>query len=258
MVCSRCNTENPDGNKFCGKCGSELADVADSTTVVDANAVPGEPGAFYCGRHPKVVTRLRCGRCETPICPKCMVYTPAGARCRDCSRNKVAARPAGIAHEAGNFLGNLFYSCGPYRFWYLGAGILFILSAISRVYWMFRAPMLPQNYASITTQANKAEAVSNEGRRIYKAVNDYRAATGKYPDTLNQLVPKYISLSELHTSADNDPNPAHVSWKYYKPADTSSPKAPMIETSIEINYDGSSINQPVTINIDGSAGSSED
>ena len=34
-----------------------------------------------CAEHPDVETGLRCGRCETPICPKCMIMTPVGARC---------------------------------------------------------------------------------------------------------------------------------------------------------------------------------
>ena len=39
----------------------------------------------YCARHPTVETPLRCGRCETPICPRCLVQTPVGARCRECA-----------------------------------------------------------------------------------------------------------------------------------------------------------------------------
>jgi hypothetical protein len=38
-----------------------------------------------CAYHPKVETNLRCGKCDKPICPKCMVETPVGARCRDCA-----------------------------------------------------------------------------------------------------------------------------------------------------------------------------
>ena len=41
---------------------------------------------YQCARHPKVETVLRCNRCETPICPKCLVYTPVGVRCPDCGR----------------------------------------------------------------------------------------------------------------------------------------------------------------------------
>ncbi len=29
---------------------------------------------------------LRCGKCGELICPRCMVETPVGARCRDCAR----------------------------------------------------------------------------------------------------------------------------------------------------------------------------
>lgn len=41
---------------------------------------------FRCARHPKIETTLRCGRCETPICPQCLVYTPVGVRCPDCGK----------------------------------------------------------------------------------------------------------------------------------------------------------------------------
>jgi hypothetical protein len=40
----------------------------------------------FCARHPKVETYLRCGRCNTPICPRCLVQTPVGSRCPDCAR----------------------------------------------------------------------------------------------------------------------------------------------------------------------------
>ena len=39
-----------------------------------------------CPRNPGVQTALRCSRCEEPICPKCMIQTPVGARCRPCAR----------------------------------------------------------------------------------------------------------------------------------------------------------------------------
>ncbi len=39
-----------------------------------------------CKRHPKVETNLYCGKCGDPICPKCMVETPVGARCPSCAR----------------------------------------------------------------------------------------------------------------------------------------------------------------------------
>lgn len=41
---------------------------------------------LHCARHSGVETVLRCGRCETPICPKCMISTPVGMRCPDCAK----------------------------------------------------------------------------------------------------------------------------------------------------------------------------
>ena len=39
-----------------------------------------------CTYHPDVETELRCGKCGKPICPRCMVQTPVGARCPECGR----------------------------------------------------------------------------------------------------------------------------------------------------------------------------
>ena len=39
-----------------------------------------------CAAHPNVETNLRCGKCDKPICPRCMVQTPVGARCRECAQ----------------------------------------------------------------------------------------------------------------------------------------------------------------------------
>jgi hypothetical protein len=40
---------------------------------------------MQCAVHPSVETELACGRCGKPICPRCLVMTPVGARCRDCA-----------------------------------------------------------------------------------------------------------------------------------------------------------------------------
>ncbi len=39
-----------------------------------------------CATHPDVETNLRCGKCGKPICPRCLVQTPVGARCSECAR----------------------------------------------------------------------------------------------------------------------------------------------------------------------------
>jgi len=39
-----------------------------------------------CAAHPRVETNLKCGKCGKPICPRCLVQTPVGARCPECAR----------------------------------------------------------------------------------------------------------------------------------------------------------------------------
>ena len=118
MVCSQCKAGNPGGQKFCGECGSEMA-------AVEAVLVPGGDGEFYCAKHTKAITRLRCGRCEAPICPKCTVYSPAGTRCRPCSKNKIALRPAGVLHGAAHAISSAAPGVGR-RVWYLALWYLIL------------------------------------------------------------------------------------------------------------------------------------
>ena len=120
MICLNCKTEAPEGKKFCGECGAELIPPEAAGPV----AVPGEDGIWFCTRHTKAVTRLRCGRCEAPICPKCTVYTPAGTRCRACSKNKIAVRPAGLLHGALGVVEGA--AGGGRRVWYLALWYLLL------------------------------------------------------------------------------------------------------------------------------------
>jgi len=43
---------------------------------------------MQCARHPDTETGLSCGRCDTPICPKCAVMTDVGARCPTCAPSR--------------------------------------------------------------------------------------------------------------------------------------------------------------------------
>ena len=39
-----------------------------------------------CNKHPKITTNLKCHRCETSICPKCLVQSDVGFKCIDCHK----------------------------------------------------------------------------------------------------------------------------------------------------------------------------
>jgi len=43
------------------------------------------PETLYCANHPDTETVLRCSKCGKPICTRCIVQTPVGARCRECA-----------------------------------------------------------------------------------------------------------------------------------------------------------------------------
>jgi hypothetical protein len=67
-----------------------------------------ENATLRCARHPAVETALRCGRCDTPICPKCLVSTPVGARCPSCAQVKrlvLLVKPAEMARAAAYGIG---------------------------------------------------------------------------------------------------------------------------------------------------------
>jgi hypothetical protein len=68
--------------------------------MTSATLPSDESGTLRCARHPNTETVLRCGRCETPICPRCMVDTPVGKRCPTCAQVKRFAmllKPAELA-----------------------------------------------------------------------------------------------------------------------------------------------------------------
>ena len=52
------------------------------------NPLPETPPILYCENHPNVETSLRCNNCNKPVCPKCVVLTPTGYRCKECVRGQ--------------------------------------------------------------------------------------------------------------------------------------------------------------------------
>ena len=44
-----------------------------------------------CANHAGRLTAVACGKCGTFICPKCMIFTPVGVRCKPCAQLR---RPA--------------------------------------------------------------------------------------------------------------------------------------------------------------------
>jgi len=56
-----------------------------------------------CAKHSDVETSLTCGRCEKPVCIRCMTHTDVGIRCRDCAPARPAMAAIG-AHRLRNIV----------------------------------------------------------------------------------------------------------------------------------------------------------
>lgn len=60
----------------------------DGKLAEPAYAASAAADALFCANHPDRETRLRCNRCNKPICMDCAVQTPVGYRCRECVRGQ--------------------------------------------------------------------------------------------------------------------------------------------------------------------------
>ena len=93
---------------------------------------------MQCATHPSVETELACGKCGKPICPRCLVHTPVGARCRQCANVRrlptynipaqIMVRAGAAAAVGGAVLGGLWvvlfpFGLGFYFGLFLGAGL---------------------------------------------------------------------------------------------------------------------------------------
>ena len=102
-----------------------------------------ESSPVYCARHPQVETRLACNKCDTPICPQCLVHTPVGARCPDCAQlqrlptydvrgvmlMRAAVIGAALAGVTGSLWGLVFFEIFriPFLPWIATAGIGYVI-----------------------------------------------------------------------------------------------------------------------------------
>jgi hypothetical protein len=58
-----------------------------------------------CANHPNEITFVRCGRCEKPICTRCMVDSPVGKKCRACAKNQTHLEESSARQVAQGFIG---------------------------------------------------------------------------------------------------------------------------------------------------------
>ena len=88
---------------------------------------------MQCAAHPNIETELACSRCGKAICPRCMVHTPVGARCRECANVRriptynigaeTFVRAGGAALVTGVAIGVAWWWFSPYTLLYIFFGV---------------------------------------------------------------------------------------------------------------------------------------
>ena len=90
MRCPKCGNENPADARFCSSCGAVLSSSQSSESTAEAPdtspEVDREEHLHYCHFHPNVETGVACNKCGRYICPRDMVQTPVGIRCKECAQ----------------------------------------------------------------------------------------------------------------------------------------------------------------------------
>ena len=113
-----------------------------------------DPAPLRCATHPEVETNLRCGKCGKLICPRCLVQTPVGSRCRECAR---------------------LYKLPTYRvstaYYLRAAGAALIIAVILGLAWGFISRFLPFIYLNLLIAAGIGFAI---GEVVGLAVNRKR------------------------------------------------------------------------------------
>jgi len=100
---------------------------------------------MQCATHPSVETELACGKCGRAICPRCLVHTPVGARCRDCANLRklpqysispsFMLRAVGAGLVAGAALGGLWglilpFNLGFFLGFFVGLGLGYAMGEV--------------------------------------------------------------------------------------------------------------------------------
>lgn len=135
-------------------------------------------GSLTCTFHPKRETRLRCNRCERPICIKCAKHTPTGYRCPECIKIQ---QKAFITAKWQDYLIAVF-TAGIFSF--LGS----LLAVILGFFTIFIAPVVGTITVSVIRRL-----ISNRRSPNLKKVVVGTAVIGSSPLLIIQII-RLISL----------------------------------------------------------------
>ena len=137
-----------------------------------------------------------------------------------------------------------------------GAGclVLFLLAAVGGVLLVRNvknkiANPSKNDVVGITVLAGQAGA---DGAQLRQAIVAYHAQHGKYPKSLLDLYnDNSIDGKLLHNGLDDSPDPAHLSWRYFPPAEGVPGNTPILEEPYHITIGNTTAPGKIVIELDG-------
>jgi type II secretory pathway pseudopilin PulG len=114
----------------------------------------------------------------------------------------------------------------------VGCGLAVLLVVVLAVAF---APRLKQFVGQATEMAKDMARCQQDMREVYQAIEDFRTEKGKYPDRLEQLVPKYLrNEGELRFSG----NPSGPKFGYRPPSGGTQPEDVLLEYKLDLTVPG--------------------
>jgi hypothetical protein len=101
----------------------------------------------------------------------------------------------------------------------------------------------------VGTTLKDSMQVAIDMESLHREIKQYKADTGKYPDKLADLVPKYVSSpAKLKLTT----HPEGPDFTYYKPGPDAQPTDPLLAYTLSIKTpDGEKMDMPITLLING-------
>lgn len=131
---------------------------------------------------------------------------------------------------------------------------LFLLAAVGGVLLVrnVKNSMDHPSKNSILGMGILASQAGLDGAHLRQAIVAYHAKHNSYPNTLMDLYTEgSIDGKLLHNGLDDSPDPAHVSWRYYRPAEGASGDTPVLEEPYHITINGATAPGKITIDLNG-------
>ena len=136
--------------------------------------------SLTCYIHPNRETRLRCSRCEKPICTSCAKLTPTGYRCKNCirSQQKIFETAKATDYVLAIIIAGALSFGGSF------------LASIMGFFTLFSAPIV----GVIIAEAVRRATQRRRSTLLYK-VTTISASVGSLPLLLIQLGSLFFALS---------------------------------------------------------------